>query len=1109
MELGSEAPHAATRGLAIYISRGARKGMTRSRRYLLAIPCLTAVLNGAPGATQDPPASKPSPARPTDEQDDKPKWDVQNPPGPSYQVEIDTDEGTWMSLDVSPDGKEIVFDLLGDVYSIPVGGGDARALTSGVAWDMQPRYGPDGKRIAFTSDRAGGDNVWVMERDGSNPVQVTKETFRLPSSPAWSPDGEYIAARKHFTSRRSLGAGEIWLYHRSGGEGLQMTKRPNDQKDLGEPAFSPDGRYVYYSQDVTPGDVFQYDKNPYGEIYVIQRLDRHTGEVERFVTGNGGSVRPTPSPDGNSLAFVRRVRSRTVVFVKDLESGRERPLYDGLDRDMQETWAIHGVYPAMAWTPDSRSVVFWAGGRIRRADARSGEVSEVPFRVKGTRRVTEALRFPVEVAPSERFPVRMLRWVEVSPQGDQVVYQALGRLYVRDLPDGAPRPLTTQRDHFELFPSYSRDGKSVVYTTWNDDTLGTVRVVSSRGGAGRTITDRPGHYVEPAFTPDGSAVVYRKVRGGNTRSPDWSNDPGIYRVPAAGGPSSLVTKKGLRPHFGAASDRVYLLTLEDEDKRGLISVELDGSDERAHLLSEAATEFRVSPDGRWVAFVERFNAFVAPFVPTGKRIDIGPKNKAIPVRRVSRDAGEYLHWSGDGSRLHWSLGPQLFTRDLKDAFAFVAGAPETLPEPAAEGRDVGFEAEADVPSGVVALVGGRVVPMRGQEVIEDGTVVVDRNRIVSVGSRDDVQVPKGAHVIDVAGKTVLPGLVDAHWHGSMGSDEVVPQRNWVTHAALAFGVTTLHDPSNDTSTIFAAAEMARAGLVTAPRIFSTGTILYGAAGTAKAEIDSLEDAFTHLRRMKAIGAFTVKSYNQPRREQRQQVIAAARELRMMVHPEGGSLYHHDMTMIVDGHSGIEHSIPVARMYGDVHQLWAKSRTGYTPTLIVGYGGLFGENYWYQHTPVWDNPRLLAFVPRPVVDARARRRVMAAGEDDFNHIAISRGVKALSDLGVSIQVGAHGQREGLGAHWEMWMLVQGGMTPMRALRAATLDGARYLGLDGDIGSLEPGKLADLIVVDGNPLDDVRTSEKVVYAMVNGRIYEAATLDQVGHHPEKRGRFYWQE
>ncbi len=173
---------------------------------------------------------------------------------------------------------------------------------------MQPRFSPDGKRIAFTSDRAGGDNIWVMNRDGSSPTQVSKESFRLTNSPAWTPDGDFIAARKHFSGTRSLGAGEIWLYHRTGGDGVQMTKRQTEQKDMGEPAFSPDGRYLYYSMDITPGRTYQYNKDPNDEIYAIQRLDRKTGRTDRFVSGSGGSIRPTPSHDGKWLAFVRRQR---------------------------------------------------------------------------------------------------------------------------------------------------------------------------------------------------------------------------------------------------------------------------------------------------------------------------------------------------------------------------------------------------------------------------------------------------------------------------------------------------------------------------------------------------------------------------------------------------------------------------------------------------------------------------------------------------------------------------------------------------------------------------------------------------------------------------------
>ena len=453
-------------------------------------------------------------------------WDVNNPPGPASEIEIKTSSGTWMSLDVSPDGREIVFDLLGDIYLLPMTGGKAKSLTSGMAWDIQPQFSPDGQSIAFTSDRGGGDNIWVMGRDGSDPIQVTKEKFRLLNSPAWAPDGRFIAARKHFTSQRSLGAGEIWLYHRSGGDGLQMTKRPNDQKDLGEPAFSPDGRYLYFSRDSTPGRTFEYSKDPNTQIYTIERLDRETGDIEAYVTGPGGSVRPTPSPDGKLLPFVRRVRYKTTLFLKDLESGREWPIFDGLDRDMQETWAIHGVYPTMEWTPDSRSLVFWADGGMHRIDVESRDVTMIPFEVETTRRVLDAVRFKVEVAP-ERFRTKMLRWVRVAPDGKSVVYQALGKLYVRALPDGEPRRLTDQEEHFEFYPSFSRDGKSVVYTTWDDEELGSIRVVAAEGGVGRVVTEEPGHYVEPVFSPSGETIVFRKTGGGYLRSPLYSADPGL------------------------------------------------------------------------------------------------------------------------------------------------------------------------------------------------------------------------------------------------------------------------------------------------------------------------------------------------------------------------------------------------------------------------------------------------------------------------------------------------------------------------------------------------------------------------------------------------------
>jgi imidazolonepropionase-like amidohydrolase/Tol biopolymer transport system component len=1070
------------------------------------------------------------PAKEKDKEKDKepPKWDVANPPYPfDVTVPVDVEAGTWMSLDVSPDGREIVFDLLGDLYTIPVAGGEAKALTSGIPWDMQPRYSPDGKFIAFTSDRAGGDNIWIVDRDGKNPKQVTKEAFRLENSPAWSPDSQYLAARKNYTGTRSGGAGEIWIYHRSGGEGLQMTKRATEQKDEGEPAFSADGRYLYWSADTTSGKIFQYNKDPNDQIYVIKRLDRASGKIVDYVTGPGGSIRPTPSPDGKSLAFIRRVRYKSTLFVKDLESGVERPIWDGLERDMQETWAIHGVYPGMAWTPDNKSVVVWAGGKLRRVEVASKQASVIPFHVKDTRKTATAVRFDVNVltglmrasaspqialkAPT--FPVRMLRWVSVSPDGKWVAYQALGYVYIREMSNGHARRLTQQTEAFEFCPSWSRDSKSLVYTTWNDDTFGAIRVAAVPSGASRVVTDKPGHYLEPAFSPDGTKIVYRRSGGGYLKTSAWSADPGLYQVPAAGGKSTLITEDGFTPFFGKASDRVFFVKTEGGSdqiapaKRILVSIKLDGSDAHEFYLSDLAQEFAVSPDGKWLAFREGFNAYVTPFVETGRRVDIGPKTKAVPVTRVSKDAGENLNFSGDSSKLYWSFGPQLFERSLKDAFAFLPGAPEKLPEPPVTGVNVSFDGPLDIPAGVVALTGGRVVTMKGDEVIEDGIVLVEGNRIKAVGRKGAVAIPPGAKTVDVTGKTVLPGFIDAHYHGAFGEDGLYPQQNWHSDASLAFGVTTVHDPSNDTNDVFSAAELARAGLMRAPRIFSTGTILYGAAGDFKAEIDSLDDAISHLRRMKAVGAISVKSYQQPRREQRQQLIAGARDVGIMVVPEGGSDFEINMTMVADGHTTVEHTIPVANIYKDVEEFWPPTKVGYTPTLLVGYGGEFGENYWYQKTNVWEDPRLSKFVPAFILDPRSRRRVMVP-EDEFNHFNLAKIAATLDREGVFVNTGAHGQREGLGLHWELWMLVQGGLTPLEAFRCATLNGAKSLGMDQDIGTLEAGKLADITVIDGNPLKDIRLSENVAWTMVNGRLYDAATLDETGAREKKRTKYWWQ-
>ena len=1069
------------------------------------------------------------------------KWDVNAPPGTSLTAPIDVREGTWMNLDVSPDGREIVFDLLGDIYVLPIEGGEAKSIASGVAWQMQPKYSPDGAKIAFTSDANGGDNLWVMDKDGANAHAITKETFRLVNSPAWAPEGAWLAVRKHFTQRRSLGAGEIWLYHKSGGDGVALTTKKNDQKDLGEPAFSPDGRYLYYSYDATGGDTFAYSKDPNPGIYAIDQLNRETGEVRTVASGPGGACRPTPSHDGKRLAFVRRVRYHSVLFVQDLASGEALPVFANLERDMQETWAIHGVYPTFAWTPDDEEIVFWARGKLSRIHVetarkaletlrRTGDpmpqgpfLREIPFHVADERRVQPAVRFPVEVAP-EKFHVKALCDVAVAPKSDRVAYNALGHIWTRPLPDGTPTRLTSDDKHFEFMPSFSRDGASIVFVRFSDDELGSVCIAPATGGEARVLTSERGHYAKPVFSPDGKTIVFEKRGGGFLTSPLWSSETGIYAMAASGGAMRRICKHGSSPQFGSRSDRVYLTESEeakDADIHRLFSIGIPGldpdasresGDERVELESANATEFAVSPDGSFVAFVERFNVHVAALPPAGRKLSIAPKSTALPTARVSKDAGDFVQFSGDGKRLYWALGPELFERNLSDAFMFLEGAPEKPLEAQEHGRDISFDRETSRPTGKLAFVGARIITMHGDEIFDDATLLVERDRITTVGPRAQVAIPSDARVFDVAGATIIPGFVDVHYHGPTDSGGIIPEQNWTHDANLAFGVTTAHDPSHDTGMFFATSELARAGMIRSPRLFSTGTILYGAMGSFKVEIETLDDAKSHLRRLKALGAFSVKSYNQPRRDQRQKIIEAARQLSMMVVPEGGSLLQHNLTEVVDGHTGIEHSLPVEHVYSDVVQLWKPGGVGYTPTLIVGYGGIWGENYWYDKTDVWKDERLNTFVPRFVLDPRSRRRIKAPDEE-YNTLRSAGICKAFVDNGIGVQLGAHGQLAGLGAHWELWMLCeQGGLTPLQALQAATIGGARYLGLDRDLGSIEPGKLADFLVLDTNPLDSIHNSESIRQTVSGGRVYNARNMAQVNAEPGdprsgEKAHYFW--
>jgi imidazolonepropionase-like amidohydrolase/Tol biopolymer transport system component len=1148
------------------------------------------------------------------------EWDVDSPLGPSNLLEFTTDEGTWMNLDVHPDGDRIIFDLLGDLYVVPIDGGKATRLTDGAAYDMQPHFSPDGTQVLFNSDRGSVKNAWIADYDGESleePKVVTDQTGNMINAANWTADGEWVLARKRVRDISSIGIGELWMFDRHGGSGIQVVAAGGEVDSF---STTRDGRYIYLGQS----GPFSYERDPHGPVWSVMRLDRHTGESRTIAGGNGSAVVPVLSPDESSIAFIRRADNKTTLWVHNLADGSERQIWDGLDRDMIEAFGGNYIYPSYDWMPDGESLIVWAGGKINRVAADGRSATIIPFEADVAVTWHEPLR-DAQDPDTDMVQARLIRWPVVSPDGNTVVFNALGHLYFQSLPDGTPQRVTTG-DAFEFSPTFSPDGSRLAYTTWSDDDGATLNTVSMRRGTPgsvSTLYSANTQLVNPSFSADGNKLLVVAGSGVNLRGgilgSEQRHDILMLNANGRGGVTEITstTNRGsqrrvTRPTFSRDGTRVWFYDDQpvEGQQRGqrtpaktvLFSIKLDGTDRKEHVKLRYAQEAIVSPDETRVAFTEQHNAYVMALPKIGAPIEFDPGSASVSFTQLTRDGGEWVTWSADGQYLSWSFANRVYrsaTDDLSlaskseprdsgdhgvhvvavtidDAGQFNVGdntydldglkaalepdwrdkahvrvdvtvsdqvtrgtwnsfkewldeakigfkmtddgsadestedsGEEETEEETAEPVEytINLEVPRARPGGVVALTGGRIITMKDDEVIENGTVVIDGNRIVAVGPAGNVPVPDGVRTFDVSDKTLIPGLIDAHAHLSYDSLDVNAQRNPQYFANLAYGVTTAHDPSASTHTVFSQAEMVGAGIMVGPRIFSTGFILYGALIPDMAIIKSYADALSHVQRLKSVGAFSVKSYMQPRRDQRQWILRAAREEGMLVMPEGGGDFPVNMGMVMDGHSGIEHSLSVGELYKDVVNLFATSRAGYTPTLLVGYGGQPAENWFYQHYNVWENEKLSQFFPARRIDARARRRTMSA-EDDFNHKRIAHHLKQIDDAGGLVNLGAHGQLQGLGAHWEMWAMTHGGMDAHRALRVATINGAEYLGMDTDLGSIEVGKLADIAVLDRNPLEEIENSDSVSLTVINGVIYDANSMDQLWPRQVERGDFYFQ-
>lgn len=1056
------------------------------------------------------------------------------------EVDITTDEVTWLAVDVSSVNNTLILEVLGDLYTLPFIGGNATALTTGMAFDSQPVYSPDGSKIAFISDRAGKEDLWIMDADGENPRNLSDaEDDSLFASPSWSPKGDHVIVSK---SSWGLATYEVWAYHLSGGSGVQITSANNSaarrarHNALGA-IYSPDGKYLYYARKYGG---FGYDLRL--PIWQVVRRELKNNYEDTLTGSSGGAFRPQISSDGKYLTYGTRANGQTGLRIRDLNTGDDDWLAFPIQRDDQESRFTRDVLPNYTFTPDNTEVLYTANGRLWRKSVddvfqnKNTPATEIPFTIEISKKLGPRLYFPHRMGflPVK---VRMIHDLELSPDKRKFVFTAMSDIYVYDT-DSKDLWRVNEVPGFAAQPSWSPNSKQITFVSWSKDggALWTVPAIENRRPT--QVSSNNAFYSQPLWSSDGTSIFVfrgikheREISGG-----DFGYPPGtdIIEVNIAdSGVEDRVVRHArgfMNQHRGPDEKRLYAYLYPGifrSGTSGLVSIRLDGSDFRTHLTIKGAgiyydeseipvRNLELAPNGQYVLVQHTNRLFLLRTLQTDlARFETSINDPKLPLIALAETGVDHFGWSHDSSTVYWSVGNNIFYRSMVDIEANFdclesngqadEDCEDTLQsvgsDPDSESKESSTLIHIPVeiyharhqPNGSIALVGGTVSTMvseRGNQ-LENTTILIEGDRIKAIGV--DIEIPPESKIVDVSGAYIFPGYVDTHAHFKMYRNVLDPEL-WSLRANLAYGITTATDVQPSTVDVIDYGDLVDAGRMIGPRVLSTGPGVF-----SDHDFESHEHAQKVLQNyVDNYGVRHIKAYIAGNRQQRQWLLQAAAELKVMPTAEGALDTKLDLTHVIDGFSGNEHSLPVLGMYKDVVELIAQSQIAYTPTLLVVYGGPRGENYFIaEESPLLDE-KLRNFTPHQLLDSKLRRSFWVH-EEDHVFVLQAKQCHKIVQAGGRVGVGSHGQLQGLGFHWELWSLAKGGFSNYEAMRAATRHGAEMLGVAEDIGTIEVGKLADLIVLESDPLENIRGSDDLLYVIKGGVVYDADNLEEI--HPNE--------